>query len=59
MFPTPDEIASRAHALFVLDGRHLTKISEYWRRAEQELLDRGARRALDGAGRQQRPRKGQ
>jgi hypothetical protein len=45
MFPTPDEIASRAHALFVLDDRHLTKISEYWRRAEQELLDRGARRS--------------
>lgn len=59
MFPTPDEIASRAHALFVLDGRHLTKISEYWRRAEQELLDRGARRVLDGAGSQQRRRKSQ
>jgi len=59
LFPTPDEIASRAHALFVLDGRHLTKISEYWRWAEQELLDRGARRVLDGAGRQQRRRKGQ
>ena len=57
MFPTPDEIASRAHALFVLDGRHLTKISEYWRRAEQELLDRGARRALEGAGRPPRRRK--
>jgi hypothetical protein len=56
MFPTPDEIASRAHALFVLDGRHLTKISEYWRRAEQELLDRGARRVLEGAGRPPRRR---
>jgi hypothetical protein len=58
MFPTPEEIASRAHALLVLDGRHVTKISEYWRRAEQELLDRGARRALDGIGRPQRRRKG-
>jgi hypothetical protein len=59
MFPTPDEIASRAHALFVLDGRHLTRISEYWRRAEQELLDRGARRVLDGASSQRRRRKSQ
>jgi hypothetical protein len=48
-FPTPDEITSRAHALFVLDGRQLTKVSAYWRRAEQELLDRAARRALDSA----------
>jgi len=48
-FPTPDEITSRAHALFVLDGRQLTKVSEYWKEAEQELLDRAARRALDGA----------
>ena len=48
-FPPPDEITSRAHALFVLDGRQLTKVSEYWKQAEQELLDRAARRALDGA----------
>ena len=48
-FPTPGEITSRAHALFVLDGRQLTKVSEYWRQAEQELLDRAARRALDSA----------
>jgi hypothetical protein len=57
MFPTPDEIASRAHALFVLDGRHMTRVSEYWLRAEQELLERGARRVLSGAGRPQRRRK--
>jgi hypothetical protein len=48
-FPTPDEITSRAHVLFVLDGRQLTKVSAYRRQAEQELLDRAARRALDGA----------
>ena len=48
-FPTPDEITSRAHALFVLDGRQMTKVSDYWRQAEQELLDRAARRALDSA----------
>jgi hypothetical protein len=46
MFPTPDEITSRAHALFVAGGRRGSKISEYWLRAEQELLDRGAERTL-------------
>jgi hypothetical protein len=46
MFPTPDEITSRAHALFVAGGRRLSKISEYWLQAEQELLERGAQRAL-------------
>jgi len=48
-FPTPVEITSRAHALFFRDVRQLTKVSEYWKQAEQELLDRAARRALDGA----------
>jgi hypothetical protein len=46
MFPTPDEITSRAHALFVADGRRVSKISDYWLQAEQELLERGAERAL-------------
>jgi hypothetical protein len=57
-FPTPDEITSRAHALFVLDGRPARKVADYWKQAEQELLDRAARRALDSAAWQQR-RKGQ
>ena len=57
-FPTPDEITSRAHALFALDGRQSGKVADYWRQAEQELLDRAARRALDSAVRCQR-RKGQ
>jgi hypothetical protein len=46
VFPTANEIASRAHDLFVTEGRRLTRIFEYWERAEQELLDRGARRAV-------------
>jgi hypothetical protein len=46
IFPTPDEVTSRAHALLAAGGRRTAKISDYWRQAEQELLDRGARRAL-------------
>jgi hypothetical protein len=46
MFPTPDEITSRAHALFAAGGRRVTKISDYWLQAEQELLERGAARTL-------------
>jgi hypothetical protein len=46
IFPTPEEITSRAHALFVAGGRRLAKVSSYWRQAEQDLLERGARRAL-------------
>ena len=45
-FPTTDEIAARAHDLFVAGGRRLTKIFEHWQRAEQELLDLAARRTL-------------
>ena len=44
--PTPNEIASRAHDMFVAGGRRVTKIFEYWRQAEQELLALAARRAL-------------
>jgi hypothetical protein len=45
-FPSTDEIASRAHELFIGNGRHMNRINEYWEQAEQELLDRAARRAL-------------
>jgi len=45
-FPTPNEIAVYAHDLFVADGRRVTRIFEYWQRAEQELLDLAARRTL-------------
>jgi hypothetical protein len=51
MFPTPDEITSHAHALFVAGGRRLSKIPDYWLQAEQELLERGAERALAGCDR--------
>jgi hypothetical protein len=51
-FPTTNEIAARAHDLFVAEGRRVTRISEYWRKAEQELLDLAARRTL---GRTQQP----
>jgi hypothetical protein len=46
IFPTPEEITSRAHALFVTGGRRPAKASDYRLQAEQELLERGARRAL-------------
>jgi hypothetical protein len=46
MFPTFDEIAWRAHEIFTSDtGPDLT-IFECWRRAEDELLDKAATRAL-------------
>jgi hypothetical protein len=46
IFPAPDEITLRAHALLTASGRRTERIADYWRQAEQELLDRGARRAL-------------
>jgi hypothetical protein len=45
-YPTADEIAERAHALFITGGRRIACIPEYWRTAEAELLDRAARRVL-------------
>jgi hypothetical protein len=44
-YPTPLEIAGRAYELFLADGRRGDE-SEYWRRAEDELLERAARRAI-------------
>ena len=44
-FPTPDEIASRAHCLARAAGGR-AESSAFWRQAEQELLDLGARRTL-------------
>jgi len=44
VFPTPLEIAERAYELFLSDGRRLSE-AEYWRRAEDDLLERAARRA--------------
>jgi len=45
VFPTPAEVAERAYELFVSQGRRCEDADEYWARAEQELLDRAARRA--------------
>jgi hypothetical protein len=45
-FPSANEIGERANQLFIEGGRHLTMIPEYWRRAEEELLDRAARRVI-------------
>jgi hypothetical protein len=52
IFPTAEEIALRAHALFMAEGQCPSKASGYWRQAEQELLDVGARRILGRPARQ-------
>jgi hypothetical protein len=46
VFPTSDEIAERAYELLVADGKRAVRAFEYWRRAEDELLDAAATRAL-------------
>lgn len=45
-YPTSDEIAARAHELFISSGRSLKDLREHWRAAEQELLERSALRAV-------------
>jgi len=44
LFPTEAEIANRAYELFVADPRRDEHATDYWRRAEDELLDCAARR---------------
>jgi Protein of unknown function (DUF2934) len=46
VFPTPDEIADRAYELFIDAGSRAEHEADYWRRAEDELLDRAARRVI-------------
>jgi hypothetical protein len=41
-----DEIAGRAHELFASDGRQIRRIPDYWRMAENELLNHAASRVL-------------
>jgi hypothetical protein len=48
-FPTADEIAERAHELFLAGGRRIAMISDYWRDAERELLQRAADRMIAAA----------
>jgi hypothetical protein len=45
-YPSADEIAERAHELFLSGGRRVAMIPEYWRAAERELLQRAADRIL-------------
>ncbi|HMF99044.1 MAG TPA: DUF2934 domain-containing protein [Vicinamibacterales bacterium] len=46
VFPTPTEIADRAYELFRTVGRRGERAADYWRRAEDELLERAARRIV-------------
>jgi hypothetical protein len=49
-YPTHDEVAARAHDLFVHGGRQIVRIPEYWREAEDELLKQAARRVIGSRG---------
>jgi hypothetical protein len=46
VFPTEDEVALRAYELFLLERNPRKVLANYWRIAEDELLERAARRAL-------------
>ena len=46
-YPTTDQIAERAHELFISGGRRVSMIREYWRAAERELLLRAADRFFE------------
>jgi len=50
LFPTHDEVAARAHDLFVHGGRQIVRIPDYWRAAEDELLEKAARRVIGSRG---------
>ena len=45
-FPNADDIAARAHELFIGGGRQLKRIHEYWNQAEHELLNAATARAI-------------
>jgi hypothetical protein len=45
-FPSIDDIAQRAHALWIADGRRPDTVVACWRRAEDELLERAAGRTV-------------
>jgi len=42
--PTANEIAARAHELFLAGGRRVAMIPHYWLTAERELLGRAVER---------------
>ena len=45
VFPTFEEIAERTYELFLDNGRDVERVFDYWQQAEDELLERAARRA--------------
>ena len=45
-YPASDEIAARAHELFMNGGHSLKDLEAHWRAAEQELLQRSAARVV-------------
>jgi len=45
-FPSIDDIAERAHMLWIADGRRPDGIVACWRRAEDDLLERAAQRTV-------------
>jgi len=46
IFPTEGEVLERAYQLFVADDMRSEGVSDYWHRAEEELLDRAARKVI-------------
>lgn len=45
-YPSADQIAERAHDLFISGGRRIARIPDYWRTAEDELLAQAAERVI-------------
>jgi hypothetical protein len=45
-FPSLDDIAERAHMLWIAEGRRPDGVVACWRRAEDDLLDRAAQRTV-------------
>jgi hypothetical protein len=45
-YPSVDQIAARAHELFISGGRRIARITDYWRAAEAELLAQAARKII-------------
>jgi len=45
-FPSIDDIADRAHMLWIAGGRRPDGVVACWRRAEDDLLDRAAQRTV-------------
>lgn len=48
-YPSVDQIAERAHELFITGGRRIARIPDYWRAAEAELLAQAAQKVIIAA----------